>query len=59
MRRGDQEVITDLEAVATYNLGRHVALSFGYRNFYGKLDEAERRSTFRLRGSFASFTLRI
>lgn len=49
-----REVITDVEASALWNFGRNFAFSFGYRNFYNKLDTEDLRAVFRLRGTYFS-----
>lgn len=61
MKRESEGVITDFEAVVTYNASANFGFSYGYRNSYNRVKSIEPigRAVFRLDGQFFGATIRF
>ncbi len=59
MRRESEGVLTNVDAVATFNFNPHAAVSFGYQNRYARVAGVAVRETFRLKGGYLGVTLRF
>jgi hypothetical protein len=58
----NEGVWTDFDANATYNAGRNIGLSYGYRNSYRRfryIEAAGDRAVMRVRGQYFAVTLRF
>lgn len=58
MKRDGSGVLTNLDAVASYNFNRNIAVSFGYQHRYARLDQGD-REIYRLKGSYFGATVRF
>jgi hypothetical protein len=62
MKRESKGVMTNFEALATYNAIPNLAFTYGYRNSYNRVKTVEEigdRAVFRLKGQFFAVTVRF
>ena len=58
MKKGGTGVLTNLDALATYNFNQNFGVSFGYQHRYARIDQGD-REVFRLKGSYFGVSVRF
>ena len=58
MKKDGSGVLTNLDALATYNFNQNFAFSFGYQHRYARIDRGD-REIFRLKGSYFGVSVRF